>query len=135
MKSNGILTSTGFNGGAAGTTNAWILGGSYNFGVANVYVSYERASNQVNAKDKGWSLGAAVPIGTATLSGGYARETTDIPASTFDTTRRGFGGQLTYPLSKRTFVYTELMSLRASTNGIAGTDTTRTFGVGFQHNF
>ena len=134
MKSNGLVNANTTNGGAAGTTNAYILGGSYNFGVATVYAAYERATNAIKTRDKGYSLGVSAPIGIATLSAGYARETSS-PVVGANTLSRGFGGQVTYPLSKRTLVYTELMSLRASTTGVAGTATTQTFGVGMQHNF
>lgn len=128
------LSTNSVNGGVAGTTNAWIIGGSYDFGVVKPFLAYERASNAINTRDRGWSLGAAVPIGTANFQIGYARERSN-PVVGATTTSRGFGGQLSYPLSKRTFVYTEALMVRASTAGVAGTARTRTFGVGMQHNF
>ena len=121
--------------GAAGTTNAWILGGSYDLGVVKPYFAYERASDAVKTKDKGYSFGAAAPIGPVTLSAGYARETSRVAGAAASSLARGFGGQVVYSLSKRTNVYGEMMSIRTTAAGAATSAKASQYGVGMRHDF
>lgn len=117
------------------TTNAWILGGSYDLGAVRPYIAYERAKNKagLGTTDKGWSLGAAAPIGPVTVSAGWARETNKTGAAAANTVS-GFGAQAVYALSKRTNVYVEWMSVTTDLNtAIDGKN--RRFGVGMRHDF
>jgi len=122
--------------GGPGTTNAWLVGGSYDFGIVKPYIGYERASKSNVAKDRGWELGVGVPIGAATLSVGYARETSRVTGAAFDSKSTSWGGQLVYPLSKRTNVYAEFFDVRDQTAAAASVTTrTRNYGVGMRHDF
>jgi len=117
------------------TTNAWIIGGSFDLGMVRPYLAYERASNGANTKDKGWSLGAAAPLGPVTLSAGWARETSD-PVVGATSKASGFGAQAVYSLSKRTNMYVEMMNVKLD-SGVAGAidGYNKRFGVGMRHDF
>ena len=134
---------TGLAGTAAGqtpsSTNAWLLGASYDLGVAKPYLAYERATagaTGAKSQDKGWSLGVAAPLGPVTVSVGWARETSR-SAAAIESKVSGWGGQAVYGLSKRTNVYAEFMQLRVDANtaaaGINGKSSQ--FGVGMRHDF
>ena len=118
----------------AKATNAWLIGASYDLGVAKPYIAYERAKNGVNTVDKGWSLGVAAPLGPVTVSAGWARETSDVAGAAPSTKVSGFGAQAVYALSKRTNAYVEWMNLTIDNNtAIDGKN--RRFGVGMRHDF
>ena len=121
--------------GALGSTSAWILGGSYDLGVAKPYAAYGRATNAAKTVDKSWSLGVAAPVGPVTLSAGYARETSTLTGAAVSSNSRGWGGQVVYALSKRTNVYSEFMALRATAAGAAASSKASQFGVGMRHDF
>ena len=121
--------------GALGSTNAWLLGGSYDFGVAKPYLAYGRSNNAAKTIDKSWALGVAAPIGPVALSVGYARETSTLTGAATSSNARGFGGQVVYSLSKRTNVYTELMNVRTTAAGAATSAKATQFGVGMRHDF
>ncbi len=146
MKSRGVANAlatalgtpgavTGVGTGGLGTSDAWIIGASYDLKVAKPYFAYGRASNAVNTKDKGWSLGATAPLGPVTLSGGYARETSTLTGAVASSNSRGFGGQAVYNLSKRTNVYGEFMALRTTAAGAAASGKSSQYGVGMRHDF
>ena len=125
---------------AAASTSVrdWTLAASYNLGVATLYGGYQRASATGGSDDKGWMFGAAVPIGAMTLNLGYARENDHVTGSAFDGRNTAFGGQLVYPLSKRTNVYTDFLSGRTrAASAAAGAPTTKNtiVGVGMRHDF
>jgi len=127
--------SAGVGTGGVGTSNAWMIGGSYDLGVARPYIAYERASNAVSTKDKGWSLGVAAPVGPVTISAGYARETSTLSGAAASSLARGYGAQAVYSLSKRTNVYGEMMSLRTTAAGATASAKSTQFGVGMRHDF
>jgi len=126
---------TGVGTGGVGTSDAWIIGASYDLQVAKPYFAYGHASNAVNTKDKSWSLGATAPLGPVTLSGGYARETSTLAGAVASSNSRGFGGQAVYNLSKRTNVYGEFMALRTTAAGAATSGKSSQYGVGMRHDF
>ena len=116
----------------------WTLAASYNLGVATLYGGYQRATATGGSNDKGWMFGAAVPIGAMTLNLGYARENDHVTGSAFDGRNTAFGGQLVYPLSKRTNMYTDFLSGRTrAASAAAGAPTTKNtiVGVGMRHDF
>lgn len=117
------------------STDAWLIGASYDFGVAKPFIAYERAENPANTQDRGWSLGVSVPVGPATFALGWARETSN-PVVGATSTVKGIGAQVVYPLSKRTNVYAEFMNVSID-SGIAGAidGKNRRFGVGMRHDF
>ncbi|MEO6624967.1 MAG: porin, partial [Burkholderiaceae bacterium] len=117
-----------------GTTNAWLLGGSYNLGVVRPYIAYGRAKNAVDTVDKSWSVGIAAPVGPVTLQVGWARETSDVNGPARSTKVSGFGAQAVYSLSKRTNAYVEWMNVTIDNNtAIDGKN--RRLGVGMRHDF
>jgi predicted porin len=124
--------------GTGAKINAWILAASYDLKVVNLYGAYERASNKTanGGNDAGWSVGAAVPIGSfMNLAASYAREsTTNATGTTANADTTAFGTRLVYNLSKRTSVYSAY--LRSETAPIVGAGTTRsTFSLGMRHLF
>ena len=122
------------NTGPVGTTDAHIIGASYDFGVVRPYAAYGRGSAPTG-RDRSWSLGAFAPVGPATLQLGYARETARANGAGASSRTTGFGGQVVYPLSKRTNVYTEFAAIRGTAAGAAGSARYRQFGVGMRHDF
>jgi predicted porin len=126
---------TGVGTGGVGTTDAWIIGASYDLKVAKPYFAYGHASNAINTKDKSWSLGATAPLGPVTVSAGYARETSTLTGAVASASSRGFGGQAVYNLSKRTNVYGEFMALRTTAAGATASGKSSQYGVGMRHDF
>ena len=52
------------------TSRTWLVGGAYNAGVAKVGASYHEIKNPVSGlKEKGWQVGANVPLGAFSLTG------------------------------------------------------------------
>ena len=121
---------------AAGTTNAWLIGGSYDLGVVKPYMAYERAKNAAGSTDKGWALGFAAPVGPVTLQAGWAVERTRIAGAATSSKVSGLGAQVVYSLSKRTNVYAEWMNMTIE-SATAGTidGKNRRLGVGMRHDF
>ncbi|WP_423454936.1 porin [Ottowia sp. VDI28] len=109
------------------TRTDWMLGGSYDFTAAKVFLTYGQARNNVtDARSKTTSVGASVPLGTGKLLAAYAH-TQD---SGLDKTRRTATIGYDYPLSKRTDLYANLMNDR-----ISGSSSGTSFGVGMRHQF
>ena len=132
---------------AAATTGSsfsvrdWTLAASYNLGVATLYGGYQRATATGGSSDKGWMLGTAIPVGAMTLNLGYARETDAVTGLAVDGRNSAFGGQLVYPLSKRTNVYADFLdgkSRLAAATSAASSATQRKntiYGIGLRHDF
>ena len=123
--------------GAGLTTDAWALAASYNLGVANIGFGLEQAKQKglaANGKDRGWNIGASVPVGPATLQASYGREkTTGLGAANSET--KGGGLYVSYALSKRTSVYGGWATVKTDTvNSLVGSKTSK-WGTGMIHNF
>jgi predicted porin len=78
----------------------WLIGASYDFGMAKVVGSYQAASNiggTANADSKLWNLGVIVPVGGGNVHLAYAKLDED------GTSVDPFSYTLayTYPFSKR----------------------------------
>jgi predicted porin len=121
------------NGATSAVTN-YMVGGSYDLGVAKLFGQYAGTNNKpVNTKDNGYSLGVVIPLGAPSLMVGYANDKTKLAgAKTQDVTAFSVMGQ--YPLSKRTYVYAAYRVLE--TDPVVGaTVKTKKMGLGLVHNF
>ena len=102
--------------GAKPTLENILVGGSYNFVVAKVGASFNRAklkdvstvSGGVIGPQKEFAASVAVPLGAATIQAGYSQS----KGNTFGKAT-GFGVQALYTLSKRTTLYTGYSSVKA----------------------
>jgi predicted porin len=120
--------------GPGSNTNGWILTGSYDLKVASLFAGYERASTPTT-DETGYSLGAAMPLGSAmSLAGSYARETTQFKAGGSDDLTSAFSTQLIYNLSKRTNVYGAYLRSEYTPGG-GSSITSSTVSLGMRHNF
>lgn len=118
-----------------------ILGGSYDVKLAKVYAQWNRVqhSDAVTKEDKGWSLGAAMPLGkgnTAMVS--YAKfDHTFVGNKSAETASWALG--LSHALSKRTDLYAAVRDTNYTNDGVNRTNVawadTRTTGVGIRHRF
>lgn len=112
------------------------INGSYDFGVAQLLLTFGRVKEAVGAANE-YSIGVNFPVSPALMvSAGYAVHN---PNSTYSTNpdgeRKGFGVGATYALSKRTTAYAAYTT--ANTDDAAGvrTNETRLLGVGVRHSF
>ncbi|MCA3160062.1 MAG: porin [Burkholderiales bacterium] len=122
----------------------WLnLAASYNFGVATVRFGYydEDASlsnnGQADADRSGWILGATVPLGGGSLLASYQTGKIDYrPATAADDKLRKYAFGYTYPLSRRTNVYTSFAQARLKDEGSSpSTIKAREFSLGVRHTF
>lgn len=109
----------------------WLIGASYDFGMAKVAGSYQAASNIggiANADSKLWNLGVIVPVGGGNVHLAYAKLDED------GTSGDPFSYTLayTYPFSKRTTAYAGYQKLDYDT---ATKDDMDLFVVGVNHKF
>lgn len=122
----------------------WQVAGSYKVGPAKLMASYAQtkfgdtgfsrdaatgatAGGAVAAgsKTKSWLVGATVVVGPGNMLVGYGQKKPN-SAETFKQVSIGYE----YNLSKRTFLYTDVVNVRRS-----GAETINTFDVGIHHNF
>ena len=87
-----------------------------------------------------YTIAASVPLGAATLRAGYLRSTGDVVGAVRTDADHKLGLGVSYALSKRTSVYTDVASAtnnKVLANGVAGTTGARstTFDVGIVHSF
>jgi predicted porin len=132
------------------------LGGNYNLGVAKIYAGIGRvkggtvneragvaftapSSNygsgganatpvKADAKISIFSIGAAIPVGAATIRVGYSNINPDVKQFATDKTDSKLGLGLEYALSKRTALYTDFASTTRKNNlatGLKSTDNSR----------
>jgi len=137
-QSNKDMALTGATGAAA--TTHYILGASYDLGVAKLFGQYDngKVKSAVGAaayKDSGYSLGAVVPVGAARLMAAYATEDTDNRAGTKMMSTKAYGLMAQYDLSKRTYVYAAYRNLKSDPAGANNTIKTTNCGLGLVHNF
>lgn len=135
---NGPLTLTGFyerdqisnpspNTLLGTTQKDWMLGGAYDFSVAKAFVSYGQSSADGSAiKAKTAQLGASVPLGGGKVLASYAQT----KLSSVDISRKTFTVGYDYNLSKRTDLYTLLMSDR-----ITAQHSGNSVAAGIRHSF
>lgn len=103
------------------------IGGSYDFGIAKAFLSYNKAKITGIAKQNEWAVGARAPIGAATLVAQYAQSKgDDLGKST------SFGLEGQYSLSKRTTAYAAFNSTKVE---ILNDAKNSVFGLGVRHTF
>ena len=104
------MLQTASNAVAADDQTEWLLGGSYNFGVATLALSYQDAEglNKLKGQDaKLWQLGVIVPVGAAgNVHLGYGEVKADNVVGTNSAKSKSYSLAYTHALSKRTTAYT-----------------------------
>ncbi|HJV50621.1 MAG TPA: porin [Noviherbaspirillum sp.] len=108
---------------------AWFIGGGYDFGVAKLYATYDKATHDIALEDKTTSLGLSVPVGGGKILAGYAQTKRSAGAAA-DVKRQTTTVGYDYALSKRTDVYAMLMNDR-----LTGVSSGNSFGLGVRHGF
>ena len=125
-----------------GTTNAWIVTGAYDMGVAKLFAGFQQADVTGVAvaagagKDTGYEIGVSVPMGKATVAAGYATETTQVTGQT-DGKSNAFGLQVVYAMTPAFALYGGLVN-GDNTAAAAGPQTkvsTSKVAFGFRYNF
>lgn len=123
--------------GISGSTKDWLIGGTYDFGVAKLHAGYGERENFVNQKSKNYTLGVSAPVGAAgTVKANWAMN--DNRYVTSGKTNM-YSVAYIHAMSKRTSVYTsygyykngdnaDLMVAQAGKNGSA-------LQVGLTHRF
>lgn len=95
-------------GGAGDDKKEWLLGGSYNFGVAKVLASYQQM-DLGNTDDKLWNIGIDAPVGQAgKVFAAYADLNDDVD----DADAQAWAIGYTHSLSKRTTAYAAISQVR-----------------------
>ncbi len=109
------------------TRTNWMLGGSYDFQVAKLFLTYGQSKNDVSkAKLKTAQAGLSVPIGAGKLLASYAQTRNNLLVVKRQTLTVGYA----HFLSKRTDLYANLMHDRI-TDRSSGTS----YGIGLRHRF
>lgn len=119
-------------------TTAYILGASYNLGVATIGGAYEQANVDAlgaSGKDAGYTFGVSFPVSKqTTLAANYASETTTAAGLT-DGTAKGFGAQVIYNWTTQMAVYGGVVQTK-TTPLASTTETTYTkYAAGIRYNF
>ena len=116
------------------------FGASYDLGVAKLFLQLEQGRNKNNGagldgRDRGFGIGAVMPLGAATLTAAYASEKQKIGNNEVSDSK-AFSLLGRYDLSKRTYVYAAY--LRGETDPTAAAAPTvklQQYGLGLVHNF
>jgi predicted porin len=115
-----------------------LIGASYDFGVAKVVGSYNKAKDDaaIERKDADYQFGVSVPFGAAALALGYSHAKSE----SNNVTVNGSGYSLvgTYDLSKRTTAYAGYYALKAEQNASAAANSeyqSKVLGLGVRHSF
>lgn len=120
-------------------TTEWFTGGSYNFGVAKLVGSYQRANDHATTGTdyRIWNLGVVVPVGSGNIHASYADLSKDGARNDSDSWAIGY----THSLSKRTTLYTTYTNVDNEAGAAlgpivkaAGKDND-TFALGVRHSF
>lgn len=118
------------------TVNAWILAGSYNLGVASVFLAAETADAGAGVgKDTGTAVGVSMPVNKATtVALGYATEKTTLEAKS-DGKTTSTGVQVVYAWNAATAIYAGYR--KTDTTALNSTTTTAAtkFATGVRYNF
>lgn len=86
------------------TTKLWLLGGTYNFGPATAHAAYESEKTDSGTDFRDWMLGVSAPVGAGTVMASYIKK--DDRRSAGNAGAKQYAVGYTYPLSKRTTLYT-----------------------------
>jgi len=124
---NPAATNAPLKAGVGFTHQDWMVGGSYDAGVAKGYATYGKSFSNDNTVDKATtSLGLSVPMGAGKWLAAVAHTKDDVADLTRNTTTVGYD----YFLSKRTDVYANLMH-----DTITNLESGNSFAVGVRHRF
>lgn len=112
----------------------WFVGGSYNFNVVKLFATYQRNKDDTSTgsdmTDKLHSVGLSAPVGPGAVLLGYANTKRSGSLVGADRERDTLSVGYDYALSKRSDLYTVLMS-----DKITGASRAGSFGVGLRHKF
>lgn len=114
-----------------------LIGASYDFGVAKLTGSYNRATNDT-ITDKEYQVGVTVPFGAAAVMAGYSHSSSSSTAAgATDLDGRGYTLAGIYSLSKRTTLYAGYFNTSVETGTLNAITTTKgsTFATGVRHTF
>jgi hypothetical protein len=118
-----------------------IVGGSFDAKVAKVFAQWARVENSdaVTKEDKGWSLGATMPMGKAnTVMASYARHDHAFTGNKAAETASWAVG-VSHKLSNRTDLYAAVRDTNYTNDGVNRTNAvwadTRVTGFGIRHRF
>jgi predicted porin len=103
------------------------IGGSYDFGVAKAFLSFNQAKITGLANQKEWAVGVRAPVGATTLVAQYAQSKGDDLGK-----NQSFGLEAQYSLSKRTTAYAAFNRTKVE---IAQDAKNSVFGLGVRHTF
>ncbi|MGE5468833.1 MAG: porin [Ignavibacteria bacterium] len=104
-KISNIRAATGGGAGTVDEQTEWGLTGSYDFGVAKAFASYQTLKQDIwNERDSKWQLSAAVPLGGGNFIAQYAQNNVKHTAATDNS--KAYTLAYAYGLSKRTTLYT-----------------------------
>ena len=156
LKIGGIYQAVKFKDVADETQNEWLIGASYNFGMATLAGSYQQGRDVLGVKNLDvdlWQVGVIVPVGAGNIHVAYAQADVDKVQGVLssDVKPKALTVAYTHALSKRTTGYVgytkvdyddllwgEANTLGNSLNGHARTekvDDTDLFYVGLNHRF
>jgi predicted porin len=119
-------------------TGAYIIGASYNLGVATVGGAFEQANVDYaggTAKDSGYTFGVSFPVSKqTTLAASYAKETTTLNGAS-DGTATGFGAQVIYNWTAQMAVYGGVVQSKKTVVSYTAETTSTTYAAGLRYNF
>jgi predicted porin len=141
---NGATSATS----AINTNKLWLVGATYNFGVATVHAAFESEKNEVGVDNRDIMVGVSAPIGAGNVMASVIDRKDRNSTAVRDTGARQYALGYTYNLSKRTNFYTALARVNnerssssfvgdASSGGLvpgAG-GSSSAFNVGVRHKF
>jgi predicted porin len=127
-------TTTPINFASINAQKSWFLGGSYNFGPLTAYGTYSSSNDDSTTgnsmNDKIASLGLKAPVGAGNILAAYADTKRTGSLVGADQKRDTFSIGYDYDLSKRTDIYTIVMS-----DKITNADRANSFALGMRHKF
>ncbi|MDP2869955.1 MAG: porin [Methyloversatilis sp.] len=134
-----VGTTTPFSTGSDLEFDLWVVGGSYDFGVAKLSAYYENTKGDNNASKAisdgdGWLIGLTIPVTTNfVLKTSYVKANDDADRdgngrNDSDCKKWGFGGE--YSFSKRTQAYATFAKLSADSAARCGISKNATGGSG-----
>lgn len=120
----------------------WILGGTYDFGVAKAHVAYAEGENKdavagTSLKGSNYLVGVSAPFGAHTVMASYIQnKNKDVASADSDVYALGY----TYSLSKRTNVYASYSHTSNDANvklngATANGDSADKYSFGIRHQF
>lgn len=116
-------------------TKIWQLGAGYNFGVAKLMATFAKTdkgslATDIGADAKAWTISTIAQVGPGRLLAAYGQAKFDVSDSKYKKGAVGYE----YPLSKRTFLYTDYIWKKG--NAVtSSTGSSNTVDFGIDHSF